>query len=104
MLAEERERMHPLPKMPHTVCFGQTRKVSPDSTISIGSAIYSVPSMLVEERVWTRAHGSEMIVVHVDSPDGPCEVARHALTTLHAQWPSPPGGLDLGAGEAEHQG
>jgi hypothetical protein len=81
MLVEERERMHPLPAVPHTVCFGQTRKVSPDSAISIGSAIYSVPSMLVEERVWARAHGSEMIVVHVDSPDGPREVARHALTT-----------------------
>ena len=27
MLAEERQRLHPLPAVPHTVCFGQTRKV-----------------------------------------------------------------------------
>jgi len=81
MLAEERCRMHPLPAMPHTVCFGQTRKVDKQSTISIGSAIYSVPCSLVEERVWARTHGSELIVVHVDSPEGPREVARHELTT-----------------------
>ena len=81
MLGEERERMHPLAAVPHTVCFGQTRKVDQQSTISVGSAIYSVPSSLVEERVWARTHGSELIVVHVDSPEGPREVARHALTT-----------------------
>jgi len=81
MLVEERERMHPLPAVPHTVCFGQTRKVDQQSTISVGSAIYSVPSSLVEERVWARTHGSEMIIVHTDSPEGPREVARHALTT-----------------------
>jgi transposase len=81
MLAEERPTLHPLPKVPHTVCFGQTRKVDQQSTISVGSAIYSVPSSLVDERVWARTHGSELIVVHVDSPEGPREVARHALTT-----------------------
>jgi transposase len=81
MLAEERARLHPLPKIAHTVCFGQTRRVSPQSTISVGSAIYSVPSALVDERVWARVHGSELVVVHADSPDGPREVARHQLTT-----------------------
>ena len=81
MLGEERGRMHRLPAVPHTVCFGQTRKVDRQSTISVGSAIYSVPSTLVEERVWARAAGSELIVVHVDSPEGPREVARHELTT-----------------------
>jgi transposase len=81
MLVEERERMHPLPSVPHTVCFGQTRKVERQSTISVGGAIYSVPSELVQERVWARAHGSELIVVHADTPEGPREVARHALTT-----------------------
>ena len=69
--------MHPLPAVPHTVCFGQTRKVDWQSTISVGGAIYSVPHALVEERVWARIDGSELIVVHVDSPDGPREVARH---------------------------
>ena len=61
MLAEERARLHPLPAMPHTVCFGQTRKVSWQSTISLGGAIYSVPSALVDERVWARADGDELV-------------------------------------------
>ena len=81
MLAEERERLHPLPAVPHTVCFGQTRKVSWQSTISVGGALYSVPSTLVDERVWARADGDELVVVHADGPDGPREVARHQLTT-----------------------
>ena len=81
MLLEERERLHPLPSVPHTVCFGQTRKVDWQSTISVGGAIYSVPCRLVGERVWVRTDGSELVVVHVDSPEGPREVARHRLTT-----------------------
>jgi transposase len=81
MLAEERARLHPLPAMPHTVCFGQTRKVSWQSTISVGGALYSVPSALIDERVWARADGDELVIVHADSPNGPREVARHQLTT-----------------------
>ena len=77
MLAEERARLHPLPAVPHTLCFGQTRKVSWQSTISVGGALYSVPSTLVDQRVWARADGDELVVVHVDGPDGPREVARH---------------------------
>jgi len=81
MLAEERGRLHPLPKVPDTVCFGQTRRVCRQSTISVGGAVYSVPSKLVDERVWVRVDGSELVVVHADGPDGPREVARHKLTT-----------------------
>ncbi len=81
MLAEEQERLHPLPAVAHTLCFGQTRRVSRSSTVSLGGALYSVPSSLVEERVWVRVDGSELVVVHVDSPEGPREIARHALTT-----------------------
>jgi transposase len=81
MLAEERERLHRLPAMPHTVCFGQTRKVSWQSTISVGGAIYSVPSRLIDERVWVRSDGDELVIVHADSSDGPREVTRHRLTT-----------------------
>jgi hypothetical protein len=81
MLAEERERLHPLPAMAHTVCFGQTRRVSWQSTISVGGAIYSVPSALVDERVWARVDGAELVVVHADCAQGPREVCRHALTT-----------------------
>ncbi len=81
MLGEERERLHRLPALPHTVCFGQTRRVSWQSTVSVGGALYSVPSTLVDERVWARVDGSELVIVHADRSDGPREVARHALTT-----------------------
>jgi hypothetical protein len=81
MLAEERDRLHRLPAIAHTVCFGETRKVSWQSTISVGGALYSVPSTLVDERVWARADGAELVVVHADGAEGPREVARHALTT-----------------------
>jgi transposase len=101
MLAEERVRLHPLPAVPHTVCFGQTRKVSWQSTISVGGAIYSVPSMLVDQRVWARSDGDELVVVHADSLDGPREVARHRLTTpgqpsIREEHypPRPPGALE----------
>ena len=80
-LAEEHERLHRLPRFPHTVCFGQTRKVGWQSTISVGGAVYSVPHSLIDERVWARTDGNELIVVHVDRADGPREVARHKLTT-----------------------
>jgi hypothetical protein len=101
MLAEERTRLHPLPAMAHTVCFGHTRKVSWQSTISVGGALYSVPSTLVDERVWARVDGDELVVVHADSPDGPREVARHTLTTPGRPSirdehypPRPPGALE----------
>lgn len=81
MLAEERARLHALPAVAHTVCFGETRRVSWQSTISVGGALYSVPSTLVGERVWARNDGSELVVVHADDKGGPREVARHALTT-----------------------
>jgi transposase len=98
MLAEERARLHPLPAIAHTVCFGQTRRVSWQSTISVGGAIYSVPSELRDERVWARADGSELVVVHADAPEGPREVARHTLTTPgrpsihHEHYPPRPAG------------
>jgi hypothetical protein len=42
VLAEERARLHKLPALPHTACFGQTLRVSWQSTISVGGARYSV--------------------------------------------------------------
>ena len=61
--------------------FGETRKVSWQSMISVGGALYSVPHELIDQRVWARVDGDELIVVHVDGPGGPREVARHRLTT-----------------------
>lgn len=80
-LAQEHERLHRVPARPHTVVFGETRKVSWQSTVSVGSAVYSVPHELVDQIVWVRAAGDELIVVSATGPDGPREVARHQLTT-----------------------
>jgi transposase len=81
LLAEEHEQLHRVPKLPHTMCFGQTRKVDRQSTVSVGSAIYSVPHELIDEHVWVRADADELVIVHVDELQGPREVARHQLTT-----------------------
>jgi transposase len=81
MLAEERAHLHRLPDLAHTVCFGETRRVSWQSTISVAGAIYSVPHQLAAERVWARSDGSELVVVHAEGSRGPREVARHALTS-----------------------
>lgn len=99
MLAAEKARLHPVPKVPHTMCFGQTRKVGPQSTISQSRrAVLGPVHREIEERVWARVHGPELIDVHVDEPAGPVEVARHALTTpgrpsIHDEHypPRPPG-------------
>jgi len=45
--------------------------VSWQSTISVGGAVYSVPSALVDERVWARTDGCELVIVHADGSDGP---------------------------------
>jgi hypothetical protein len=81
MLGEEHEHLHRLPRIPHTLCFGQTRKVNWRSLASVGGALYSVPHQLIDERVWVRADEQELVVVHVDGSAGPQEVARHRLTT-----------------------
>ena len=81
LLGQEHEHLHRVPRVGHTLCFGQTRKVSPQSTVSVGEAIYSVSHELIGEAVWVRATAGEMVIVHTDSSDGPREVARHALTT-----------------------
>ena len=52
-------------------------------------AIYSVPHELIGERVWVRADGEQLVVVHIDRHQGPREVARHRLTTPGR--PSDPG-------------
>ncbi|MGZ6569377.1 MAG: IS21 family transposase [Solirubrobacteraceae bacterium] len=81
LLEQEHEHLHRLPRMPHTLCFGQTGKVDRQSTVSVGEAIYSVPHELIGERVWVRAETEQLVVVHVDEVRGPREVARHQLTT-----------------------
>jgi hypothetical protein len=81
LLAQEHEHLHRLPKVAHTLCFGQTRKVDRQSTVTNGDAVYSVPHELVGEPVWVRAEGEQLVVVHIDAAQGAREVARHQLTT-----------------------
>ena len=81
LLGQEHAHLHRLPRLPHTLCFGQTRKVDRQATVRVGDAIYSVPHELLGERVWVRAEGEQLVVVHVDEVQGPREVARHELTT-----------------------
>lgn len=76
LLAEERARLHVLPDQPVTVAFGQTRRVSWDSTVSVDGVRYSVPHQHVDERVWVRWSGDDLIVTVVD-PEGAREIARH---------------------------
>jgi transposase len=80
LLAEEHAHMHRLPRLAHTLCFGQTRKVDRQATVSVGDAVYSVPHELIGERVWVRSDAEQLVVVHIDH-QGPREVARHLLTT-----------------------
>ena len=80
MLAEERQRLHRLPERPYTTVLGETRKVSWTSTISFGGVTYSVPHVLVDESVWVRVDGDEVVVCYCP-PAGVTEVARHRRGT-----------------------
>lgn len=81
LLVEERARLHPIPPTPYAAAFGQTRSVCRDSTISVGGVRYSVPYRLVDEKVWVREHGDELVIVHLDPVHGATEVARHRKST-----------------------
>lgn len=80
MLVEEQSRLHRLPGAPFTAAFGETRRVSWSSTVSYGGVTYSVPHALVDDKVWVRVDGDEVVAVHV-SAAGPVEVARHRRST-----------------------
>ncbi|MGH3446612.1 MAG: IS21 family transposase [Nocardioidaceae bacterium] len=86
MLAEERGRLHPVPAHPHTVAFGTTRVVPPNTPmVSFEAGQYSVPHQLLGQTVWVRVHGrgtdEQVVITHVDDIAGPVEVARHQRTT-----------------------
>jgi transposase len=85
MLAEERARLHPVPSTAHTVAFGTTRMVPPNTPmVMFESGQYSVPHTLLGATVWVRVHGvgdgEQVVIVHVGH-DGPIEVARHRRAT-----------------------
>jgi hypothetical protein len=80
MLVEEQPRLHRLPDVAFTAAFGETRKVSWSATISFGGVVYSVPHRLVDEVVWVRVDGDEVVATHVGAA-GAVEVARHERST-----------------------
>ncbi len=80
MVTEEQQRLHRLPARAYTAVFGETRKVSWSATISYGGVTYSVPHGLVDETVWVRVDGDEVVATHC-SAGGPVEVARHRRST-----------------------
>jgi hypothetical protein len=80
MLAEEQQRLHLLPVTGFTAAFGETRKVSSSSTVSFGGVTYSVPHALVDDEVWVRVDGDEIVATHL-SGTGAVEVARHLRST-----------------------
>jgi transposase len=77
-LAEEQQRLHPLPGRAYTSVFGQTRRVNWDGTVQLDSVRYSVPHQFVDTRVWVRHYGEEIIVTTVGA-HGPEEVTRHPV-------------------------
>jgi transposase len=80
MLAEEAQRLHPLPAAAYTAAFGETRRVGWSATISYGGVVYSVPHTLADETVWVRVDGDEIVVTHLPGT-GAIEVARHRRST-----------------------
>lgn len=77
MLAEEQPRLHPVPADPYVAALGETRVVTRASVISWGGTRYSVPHQLIDETVWVRVDGDEVIIAH-RGQSGVAEVARHA--------------------------
>ena len=75
-LAQERERLHPLPAEPYTAAFGVTRGVGEIlPVINFEGGEYSVPDEYVGQRVWVRQQDDEIVIVHIGH-DGAHEIAR----------------------------
>lgn len=75
-LAQERERLHPLPAEPYTAAFGVSRdvgKIVP--VVNFDGGEYSVPDDYVGQEVWVREQDDEIIIVQVGR-DGAHEIAR----------------------------
>ena len=81
MLAEEQQRLQPVPEGAHTIAFGVSRRV-PENTpmVAFENGQYSVPHLLMGAEVFVRAQGAadgERVVIVHHGIDGPVEVARH---------------------------
>ena len=96
-LLEEQAQMHRLPLEPYTAALGQTRRVETNQTIRFGSVRYSLPKAWVDQEVWCRVEGDELVVVGRDDL-GLREIWRHELSVpgrpriLDAHYPGHPKG------------
>jgi hypothetical protein len=80
MLAEEQRRLHPVPADPYVAALGEPRVVTRSSVISLGNVRYSVPHTLIDQTVYVRVDGDEVVIAH-HGLDGVREVARHLIST-----------------------
>jgi transposase len=80
MLAEEQARLHPVPTDPYIAALGERRVVTRSCVISLGNVRYSVPHRLVDQQVFVRVEGDEVVIAH-QGRDGVVEVARHQAST-----------------------
>jgi transposase len=75
-LAQERERLHPLPAKPFTSVFGVTRGVGKNlPVVQFEGGEYSVPDDYVGQDVWVRHQDDEIVIIHVGRA-GAHEIAR----------------------------
>jgi len=86
-LREELALMHRLPLEPYTAALGETRRVEENQTIRFGSVRYSLPKVWVDQEVWCRVEGEELVIVGRDET-GLREIFRHGLSASHASWMS----------------
>jgi transposase len=80
MLAEEQPRLHAIPADPYVAALGERRMVTRASVISLGNVRYSVPHRLIDEPVFVRVEGDEVVITY-RGRDGVAEVARHVAST-----------------------
>src|ERR1051326_1761559 len=79
-LAQERERLHPLPSAPYTAVFGVSRKVgSIWPVVQFEGGEYSVPDDYVGQEVWVRQQDDEIVIVLL-ARDGAHEIKRWTPT------------------------
>jgi hypothetical protein len=96
-LQEELALMHRLPLEPYTAALGETRGVRSNQTIRFGSVPYSLPKAWVDQEVWCRVEGEELVVVGRDEV-GLREIVRHQLSVpgtpqiLEEHYPDHPNG------------
>jgi transposase len=96
-LSDELALMHWLPLEPYTAALGETRQVEENQTIRFGSVRYSLPKLWVDQEVWCRVQGDELVIVGRDQR-GLREIVRHQLSVpgkpriLDEHYPNHPNG------------